>query len=138
MLGDALIAVEPDADLVRQFTEEGGDGKRIVGQLPLSYDEDRNRAIERAHALFRWFDGGWKVNAELPGTDAFAAASSHVRPEDVAKTIPCGSDVDEVVKAVGKFTDAGFTDVALVQIGGQEQEPFLRWANNELLPALRG
>lgn len=138
LLGDALIAVEPDAGLVRQFTEEGGAGKRIVGQLPLCYDEDRDRAIERAHRLFRWFDGGWKVNAELPGTDAFAAASSHVRPEDVAKNIPCGSDVDEVVRAVQSFTEAGFTDVALVQIGGKDQQPFVRWADDVLLPALRG
>jgi G6PDH family F420-dependent oxidoreductase len=137
-LGDALIAVEPDVDLVSQFSEEGGAGKRIVGQLPLCYDEDRDRAIERAHRLFRWFDGGWKVNAELPGTEAFAAASTHVRPEDVAKSIPCGSDVDEAVRAVRRFTEAGFTDVALVQIGGQDQGPFLRWANDVLLPALRG
>jgi hypothetical protein len=41
------------------------------------------------------------------------------------------------VNAAGKFTDAGFTDVALVQIGGQDQEPFLRWADDVLLPALR-
>lgn len=136
-LGDALIAVEPDAELVSQFIAEGGAGKRIVGQLPLCFDKNRNRAIERAHDLFRWFDAGWKVNAELPGTDAFAAAAGHVRPEDVAKAIPCGSDADEVVKAAGKFTDAGFTDVALVQIGGQDQEQFLRWADDVLLPALR-
>ncbi len=135
--GDALIAVEPDGDLVEQFLRQGGAGKRVVGQMPVCFDENRDRAIERAHALFRWFDGGWKVNAELPGTDAFAAASSHVRPEDVAESIPCGSDVDEVVHSVRQFVDAGFTDVALVQIGGQDQEPFLRWAEAELLPALR-
>lgn len=136
--GDALIAVQPDANLVRRFAKEGGSGKRVIGQLPICFDEDRNRAIERAHSLFRWFDGGWKVNTELPGTQAFAAASSHVRPEDVAKSIPCGSDLDEVVEAVRSFTDAGFTDVALVQIGGDAQKPFLRWAEEQLLPALRG
>ncbi len=136
--GDALIAVEPDGRLVDQFQREGGAGKRIVGQLPVCFDTDRDRAIERAHALFRWFDGGWKVNAELPGTAAFAAASQHVRPEDLAKSIPCGCDVDETVEAVRAFTSAGFTDVALVQIGGDDQQPFLRWADEELLPALRG
>lgn len=35
------------------------------------------------------------------------------------------------------FVDAGFTDVAVVQIGGEHQEPFLSWAEQELLPALR-
>ena len=32
--------------------------------------------------------------------------------------------------------DAGFTDVALVQIGGAHQEEFIGWAKGELLPAL--
>lgn len=135
--GDALVAVKPDAALVNQFVKEGGSGKRVIGQLPICFDEDRNRAIERAHSLFRWFDGGWKVNAELPGTRAFAAASSHVQPEDVAKSIPCGNDVDEVVKAIHSFTEAGFTDVAFVQIGGEHQEQFLRWSEERLLPALQ-
>jgi hypothetical protein len=38
---------------------------------------------------------------------------------------------------VKKFVDAGFTHVALVQIGGEYQDQFLGWAENELLPALR-
>lgn len=33
-------------------------------------------------------DARRKVSSELPGPAAFAAASSHVRPEDVAKSIP--------------------------------------------------
>lgn len=43
----------------------------------------------------------------------------------------------EAVEAVAAFWEAGFTDVALVQIGGKQQEPFLRAAESELLPALR-
>lgn len=136
-LADALIAVEPEADLVRSFGAHGGRGKQAIGQLPVCYDPDRPAAVERAHRLFRWFDGGWKVNAELPGPAAFDGASQHVRPDDVAASIPCGSDVDEFVKAVTAYTDAGFTDVALVQIGGDSQKPFLEWCDAELLPALR-
>ena len=40
--------------------------------------------------------------------------------------------------AVREFEAAGFTDVALVQIGDAGQEDFLRVAEQELLPALRG
>jgi hypothetical protein len=80
---------------------------------------------------------GWKVNAELPGTAAFAAASQFVTPENVAEAIPCGPDLDAHVAAVNTFLDAGFTHVAVVQIGGDHQESFLPWAENELLPALR-
>jgi hypothetical protein len=114
-----------------------GWGKPKVGQVPVCFDADRESAMKRAHELFRWFDGGWKVNAELPGTAGFDAASSHVSPEDVAKQIPCGNDVSEFVEKIKPFADAGFSDVALVQIGGSQQAEFIDWAQRELLPALR-
>jgi len=101
------------------------------------YDTDRGRAVARAHEQFRWFGGGWKVNAELPGTAGFAAASRFVLPEDVAGSIPCGDSVEDFVEAVRRYADAGFTEVALVQVGGDAQDPFLDWAEKALLPALR-
>ena len=42
-----------------------------------------------------------------------------------------------IVEALRSFDDAGFTDVALVQIGGDQQRSFLETAEKELLPALR-
>ena len=93
--------------------------------------------MTRAHDLFRWFGGGWKVNAELPGASGFAAASAFVRPEDVAESIPCGDDLDAVVEAVKPFWKAGFSDVALVQVGGDQQDSFFDAASAEILPALR-
>ena len=134
---DAMIAVEPEAKLGEQFDQFGGKGKPRIGQLPISFDTDRDAAIERAHEQFRWFAGGWKVNAELPGTAGFAAASQFVRKQDVAEQIPCGDDAGAVKDAVKEFVDAGFTHVALVQIGGEHQPDFLRWSEKELLPALR-
>lgn len=77
------------------------------------------------------------MNAELPGPNGFAAATQFVRPDDVAESIPCGDDVGAVVDAVRDWADAGFTHLALVQIGGEHQEPFQAWADAELLPALR-
>jgi len=60
-----------------------------------------------------------------------------VREGDIAESIPCGPDLEPITKAFGEFWDAGFTDVALVQIGGDEQGEFLRFAESDLLPALR-
>lgn len=136
--GDLLIAVEPERDLVTAFAAHGGAGKPCVGQLPVCYDTDRGAAVARAHDQFRWALGGWPVNAELPGPAGFARATRHTRPEDVAEAIPCGDDVGVFVDAVRSFTDAGFTEIALVQIGGDRQEPFLDWSETKLLPALRG
>ncbi|MCU1353170.1 MAG: putative F420-dependent glucose-6-phosphate dehydrogenase [Acidimicrobiales bacterium] len=135
-LADVMVAVQPEAELGQRFDDAGGAGKPRVGQMPVSFDRDRDRAISRAHEQFRWFDGGWKVNAELPGPKSFAAASSHVRPEDVAESIPCGDDVGAVVAAAQEWRDAGFTHLALIAIGGDTQPAFCQWARDELLPAL--
>lgn len=134
---EAMISTEPQAELCRGWDSAGG-GDRKIGQLPVSWGTDRDAAVRRAHEQFRWFAGGWKVNAELPGPPAFAGATQYVRPEDVAATIPCGPDVQPIVDSVSAFWQAGFTDVALVQIGGDDhQDGFFEFAERELLPALR-
>ena len=137
-LADHLVAVEPDAELIKAWDQEKGDTKsRKIGQLPICWDPDRDTAVERAHDQFRWFAGGWAVNADLPTTAGFAGATQFVRPEDVADAIPCGPDLDAIVEAVKPFWEAGFTDVALVQIGDESQEEFLREAAGPLLEKLR-
>lgn len=136
-LADLVIATEPKAELPEAFDRHGGRGKPRVGQVPVCYDTDREAALERAHEQFRWSAGSWKVNSELPGPKSFEAATETVRPEDVAQSVPCGSDVDEFVERVRPYVEAGYTEVALVQIGGGHQRPFLDWAKAELLPALR-
>jgi G6PDH family F420-dependent oxidoreductase len=136
-LADVMIAVEPDESLAPAWDAHGrATPARKVGQLPVSWG-DRDEAVAVAHDQFRWFGGGWKVNAELPGPAGFAAASQFVTPDDVAAAMPCGDDVGAVVKAVAGFAGAGFTDVALVQIGGDRQDAFLDAAASTILPALR-
>jgi G6PDH family F420-dependent oxidoreductase len=136
-LADVMIAVEPDEKLGKLFDAAGGKGKPRVGQIPVSYDTDRDKAMQRAHEQFRWFGGGWKVNAELPGPSGFDGASQYVRPADLAEQVPCGNDVDEFVEKIKPFVAAGFTHVALVQIGGDQQRPFVDWAQRKLLTRLR-
>jgi G6PDH family F420-dependent oxidoreductase len=141
-LADHLIATEPDAELVKDWNASDGAPQiggpaRAVGQIPICWDPDRDAAVQRAHEQFRWFAGGWAVNSDLPTTAGFAGATQYVRPEDVADSIVCGPDLDEIVESVKPFWEAGFTDVALVQIGGDTQEQFLDEAAGPLLEKLR-
>jgi G6PDH family F420-dependent oxidoreductase len=141
-LSDHLIAVEPNKDLVdawhdaRRATGLPG-GVRVIGQIPICWDPDRDTAVRRAHDQFRWFGGGWAVNADLATTAGFEGATQFVRPEDVSESIPCGPDLDAIVDAVSKYWEAGFTDIALVQIGDDSQELFLKEAAGSLLEKLR-
>ncbi len=136
-LGDDLVAVQPDGDAVELWTAVAGAPRRVVGQLPISWDPDRDRAIARAHEQFRWFGGGWLVNADLPTPASFAAATQFVRPEDVAEAIACGPDLDAIARSAQPFVDAGFTDLALVQIGDEGQQRFLDEVAGELFERIR-
>jgi len=136
-LADHLIAVEPDADLLAAWDDAHGAGSRKIGQMPISWDPDEKTAVERAHDQFRWFGGGWAVNADLPTPAGFEGASKFVRTEDVAETIPCGPDLDRIVAGVKEYLDAGFTDIALVQVGDDAQSAFLADAAPTLMKKLR-
>jgi G6PDH family F420-dependent oxidoreductase len=135
--GDMMIAVEARAELGQMFDEAGGFSKPRIGQIALSYDLDRSVAMERAMDQFRWFTGGWRVNAELPVPASFDQASRTVREADISEKMPCGPDLEEHVTAIRQFELAGFTHVALIQVGGDTQEQFMAWAATELLPALQ-
>jgi alkanesulfonate monooxygenase SsuD/methylene tetrahydromethanopterin reductase-like flavin-dependent oxidoreductase (luciferase family) len=65
-LADHLVAVQPDKGLVDAWhgarqAANGAEGGRVIGQIPVCWDPDRNTAIARAHDQFRWFGGGWSV-----------------------------------------------------------------------------
>ena len=140
-LADHLISTEPTPGMLQQWdaarTDADLPASRKIAQMPISWDLDIDAAVERAHDQFRWFGLGWPVNANLPTTEAFDHASAFVRPQDVAESIPCGPDLDAIVEAASAYWEAGYTDLALHQIGDAKQEEFLDTAAGPLLEKLR-
>ncbi|PPG82437.1 LLM class F420-dependent oxidoreductase [Rathayibacter sp. AY1E5] len=139
-IGDHLITTEPDAELISQWTAvRGADAapSRTIGQIPICWAPDKEQGVALAHEQFRWFAGGWAVNSDLPTPAGFAGASQFVRPEDVAEQIACGPDLDELAQSFVPYIEAGFTDIALVQVGDELQQRFLDEAAEGLLERLR-
>jgi G6PDH family F420-dependent oxidoreductase len=133
--GDGLMATDPDAGLVEAFTAAGGSGPHYC-EVAMCCAAKEDEAVKTAHKYFRWSLSGWPVQAELPDTKGFAAASKHVSPEAVAKQITCGSSAERHLEAIGKYVDAGFDHIVLVQIG-PDQTYFFDLFERELAPALR-
>ncbi|UMG91922.1 LLM class F420-dependent oxidoreductase [Nocardioides sp. TF02-7] len=141
-LADHMIAVEPNPDLLETWNSTDGaprvgEKARAIGQIPVCWAPTDEEGRELAHEQFRWFAGGWDVNADLPTPAGFSSATQFVRPEDVADNIPCGPDLDAMVEAVSAYWKAGFTDIAIVQVGDRLQDRFLSEAAGPLLEKLR-
>jgi G6PDH family F420-dependent oxidoreductase len=137
VVGGGWPSAQPGASLVQDFDQAGGTGKPKYGQLAVCYDPDVQAARARARRLWRWAAPGWPVTSELPEPRAFDAASSRVREEDIAALVPCGPDPAVHVRAARRFAEAGFTHLALIQVGGEQQGQFIAWAKEDSLPALR-
>ena len=135
-MADLVVAIEPKAELVQMFNEAGGAGKPAVGQIAVCWGPDEAACVKLAHEQFGWSLGGWKIQAELPNTVNFEAFTQAVTPEQVAQKVPCGPDPERIVQSVKQFVDAGYTEVALVQIGPRQPE-FCDLFARELAPALR-
>lgn len=139
-IADHFITTEPDVELISQWTAvRGADAapSRTIGQIPICWAPSKEQGVTLAHEQFRWFAGGWAVNSDLPTPAGFAGASQFVRPEDVAEQIACGPDLDELAESVVPYIEAGFTDIALVQVGDELQQRFLDEAAEGLLERLR-
>jgi len=136
-LGDHLIAVTPEKELVDGWNKNHDGDSRAIGQIPICWGPSEKDAVALAHEQFRWFGGGWAVNADLPTPAGFEAASQFVRPDDVAGAIACGPDLDAIAESFRPYIEAGFTDIALVQVGDALQQRFLDEAAQPLLEKLR-
>jgi G6PDH family F420-dependent oxidoreductase len=135
-IGDGLIAIEPERELVRAYREGDGEGPAWC-QLAVCWAQDRGQALRTAHERFRWSALGWKVMSELPNPINFDEATKPVTPELLGEKIPCGPDPEPYIQAIEAFVDAGFDRVTLYQIG-DDQEGFFRFWERELRPRLTG
>jgi coenzyme F420-dependent glucose-6-phosphate dehydrogenase len=135
-IGDGLIGIAPDNELIRSFDEAGGEGKPRYGQVHVCWAEDESEARRTAHKW--WPNAGIKgaLGWELRLPSHFEQAAELVSEADVAKSVVCGPDRGRHIEAIEEFVDAGYDHVFVHQIG-PNQEGFFSFYEREVLPAVR-
>jgi G6PDH family F420-dependent oxidoreductase len=133
--GDGLVVTEPAPGLVEAYRSAGGAGPRYA-EASLCWARSEAEAKDTAHRFFRWAVTGWPVQAELPDTRGFDAATKHVPPEAVARQVSCGPSAEAHLESIGRFVEAGCDHIILTQVGPQ-QAGFIEFFERELAPALR-
>src|SRR3712207_799512 len=114
--GDGLFATEPREDLVGAYRDAGGDGPRYA-EVPMSWAQDEESAVQEALEKSRWALTGWKVMSELPNPVNFDAASATVKPDDIRQQFSCGPDPEKHLQQVQPYLDAGFDRIVLQNAG---------------------
>ena len=134
-VGDGLIGVTPEAELIDQFASSGGRRKPRYGQATVCYAGGEDEARRIAHEW--WPTSGLKgsLSWEIKTPALFEQAVKTVREEDVAESIVCGPDRDRHIEKIRAFVDAGYDHVYVHQVG-PDQVGFFRFYEEEVLPAL--
>jgi len=132
-IGDGLITTAPDEKVLQAYS---GNGPKI-GQVTVCWARDEQTA--RKTALEWWPTAAipGDNSTELPLPSSFEGLAKLVTEDALAEKIPCGPDVERHLAQIQPYLDAGFDHVYLHQVG-PDQEGFLRFAEQELLPRLRG
>jgi len=132
-IGDGLVSVAPDPNVVRTFQEAGGKGKPAYGQLHVCWAEDEGKARRIAHEQWPNTSIEGELSVELPLPRHFEQAAQMVSEEDVAGSVVCGPDPQRHVDAIRQYVEAGFDHVYVHQVG-QDQEGFFQFYRREVLP----
>ncbi|MBI2710985.1 MAG: TIGR03557 family F420-dependent LLM class oxidoreductase [Actinobacteria bacterium] len=134
-LADGIVATEAEAALVDGFARQGGDRRNTWAEVAVSWHPDEAEARRIAHERLRFSAQGWKVMAELPNVANFEAAAEPVTEDQMAESVPCGSDPKRFAAALHDYVDAGFEHVAVLP-AGDDIDGFLRFWTDEVRPLL--
>jgi len=118
------------------FKAGGGIGKPCMAETSFCYHEDEARAKEIAYRWWPIVAYPGELNWLLPSWSHYEQLMRLVTPEKVAEKIVCGPELERFVAKVREIEGMGFDRIVIHQ-AGPEQEKFLSFARDELLPALR-
>ncbi|MEJ7582844.1 MAG: TIGR03557 family F420-dependent LLM class oxidoreductase [Acidimicrobiales bacterium] len=133
-VGDGLVTTSPDADILKQYRKEGGRGPAIAGPK-VCWAADEASAARTAFELWPTMGVPGELSQELATPAHFEQACELVEQDDALSSLPMGPDPEKHAVSLRQFLDAGFDEVYVHQIG-TEQEPFMAFYRDEVIPRL--
>jgi len=133
-IADGYMSVQPNRDFVRIYREAGGGDRPVQGGLKVCWRQDEAQARKTMHRLWPTDVIPGEAAQLLPLPRHFGQVAELVSEDMVAA--PCGPDPDAHLAGVRAFTEAGFDEVYIGQVGG-EAEGFFEFYAGQVLPRLR-
>ena len=132
--GDGLWTSGSASEALDHWRAAGGEGP-VYSQLTFCWAADRDTAVEQAHRIWPNSVVPGQLSQDLPTPKHFEQATSIVTPQMIAESMPCGPDVDALVKGAQELIDSGVDHLYFHQVG-DDQAGFLDVWDREIRPAL--
>jgi len=132
-MGEGLVGVSPQAEVVEAFNAAGGKGKPRYGQVQVCWAEDEQQAKQTALDWFPNIALPGDLSQELPQPAQFEDATELLSEDNMAEIVACGPDPERHLEMIGCFSDAGFDHLYVHQIG-PDQRGFMDFYAREILP----
>jgi coenzyme F420-dependent glucose-6-phosphate dehydrogenase len=134
-IGDALVNVAPKKEIIQKFEDGGGKGKPKYGQITVCYANSKEDAKKTAFEVWPNALVEGSASQELPLPSDFEQLTQDRNPDELEATLTLGPDADEYLDQIKEYDETGYTHVYLHHVG-RNQDAFLEFARNELLPKL--
>jgi G6PDH family F420-dependent oxidoreductase len=134
--GDGWMTTGPDAGMLADYRAAGGTG-RTYASFKACWGEDEDAARKLVHELWPTSGVPGQLHQDLPTPAHFEQAASRVTVEEATEGAPCGPDPERYVATFQQFVDAGFDEVAITQVG-PDQDGFFRFYERELRDRIAG
>jgi coenzyme F420-dependent glucose-6-phosphate dehydrogenase len=135
-MGDGLVGVSPQREVVEAFNAAGGGGKPRYGQVQVCWAADEEQAKQTALEWFPNIALPGDLSQELPQPAHFEQASELLDEDDMAEIVACGPDPEHHLEMIDRFAEAGFDHLYVHQIG-PDQEGFMDFYAREVLPRVK-
>ena len=136
---DGLITVNQRREklerVIKSFRDGGGQGKPVYLQVHLSYDQDKESALQGAHEQWRSnaFTSDVLANLHLPRL--FDEASQALRPEDITEHVRVSADLGQQRAWLEEDVAMGFDRIYLHNANRQQMR-FIEDFGARVLPEL--
>jgi coenzyme F420-dependent glucose-6-phosphate dehydrogenase len=137
---DGLITISQPMDklkeVVKAWKENGGEGKRMVIKVQLSYDKTDKDALQGAHEQWKTNVFGSELQAELRTPKQFEQAAVHVQAEEMREFVNVSDSTDQHIEWLQGYRDLGFDELDLHNVN-KKQEQFIEVFGDRVLSRLK-
>jgi G6PDH family F420-dependent oxidoreductase len=123
-IGEGYVSTMPDADMVRQFREQGGGDRVCQAGFKAAYADTEEEGARIAYE--KWPNAGvpGELSQVLPSPKHFEQASQLVTQDMVKESFVCGKDPQAHLEMIDRYAKAGFDEIYVANTGPNWQGLF--------------